>query len=201
MWPAIKHPRLRFSLRAMLLAVTVLGLWLGFQTNRIRQRAKAVELIESLGGHVSYDYRRLHGYDSQPPGSPWMQWLFGKHYAAKVIEAELFAYTNGPKRSHPELFTDAEAKKIAVLTDLDWLVLFDTNVTDEGLRHFKALHRLSRLDLERTKVTTAGVMKLHEEMPLLRIVYGDGEMIGDYRRPWYLDENLRTPPPRKRSAR
>ncbi len=48
--------RLRYSLRTLLLLVTVICLLLGYQVHRARQQIRAVEEIEGLGGIVWYNY-------------------------------------------------------------------------------------------------------------------------------------------------
>ena len=51
------RPRwLRFSLRTLLVVVTVLGVWLGVQVNPVRKQRNAVAWIQEVGGTVTYDY-------------------------------------------------------------------------------------------------------------------------------------------------
>ena len=47
----------RFSLRMLLVVVTVLCVWLGFKVNAARRQKEAVEAILKAGGQVSYDYQ------------------------------------------------------------------------------------------------------------------------------------------------
>jgi hypothetical protein len=60
----------RFSLRTFLLAVTVLGSWLGYQLNWIRER------------HAAFQDRRLQVARLSPPAyapaAPQLLWLFGE---------------------------------------------------------------------------------------------------------------------------
>jgi hypothetical protein len=48
---------LQFSLRALLVLVAVCSVCLGIAFHRAREQARAVSLIESLGGTVTYDYQ------------------------------------------------------------------------------------------------------------------------------------------------
>jgi hypothetical protein len=183
--PAPKRRWQRFSLRTLFVVVTVIGGWLAYEANRIHEQARAVAIIESLGGYVDYDFRRRLGYDAEPPGPRWLRSVLGEYYAAKVIEAQLSRDAPTLRGGgRPELFTDEHARQIAVLVDLDWLVLDDTKMTDEGLQCLKSLKKLGRLDLEGTPVTEQGVMELRRALPQARISH-DGGSVGTYARPWY----------------
>ena len=56
------------------------------------------------------------------------------------------------------------------MTNLQFLLLSNTNVTDAGLVHMKALTGLRYLNLHSTKVTDAGVKKLEAALPKCKIV-------------------------------
>jgi hypothetical protein len=165
----------QFSLRQLLLTVAavcgVLGFWCGTGIRSAYQRSAAIKVIEDLGGVVAFDYQwREDGtWDSRAvaPGSESMKKLFGKYYHAKVVEAQLFS---GPNMA-PQRFTDTEAAQISSLVDLKWLVLMDTNLTDEGLLQLTQLKNLQRLDLEGTLVTDAGVKRIEEALPNVRVFY------------------------------
>ena len=47
----------RFSLRTLLLATTVLCVWLAMQVNAARRQKEAVKVILGAGGTVRYDYQ------------------------------------------------------------------------------------------------------------------------------------------------
>jgi hypothetical protein len=55
------------------------------------------------------------------------------------------------------------------LTQLEWLQLGYTQVTDAGLEHLKGLNQLRALGLESTKVTDEGVKKLQQALPMCYI--------------------------------
>jgi hypothetical protein len=54
------------------------------------------------------------------------------------------------------------------LSDLQFLSLDGTQVTDAGLAHLKGLNGLKWLKLTKTSVTDAGVAKLRESLPDLK---------------------------------
>ncbi len=53
---------------------------------------------------------------------------------------------------------------------LDWLILADTPVTDEGVLKLEGLRELKQLDLSGTKVTDKAKARLREMYPGLKIV-------------------------------
>jgi len=79
---------LRFSLRGMFVVITLLGIWLGFQVNWLRQRQEArrwIEQHESLGGWSRINpkdviWTKLDGtkHPGKPADAPWSLRLFGE---------------------------------------------------------------------------------------------------------------------------
>jgi Ran GTPase-activating protein (RanGAP) involved in mRNA processing and transport len=55
------------------------------------------------------------------------------------------------------------------LRNLDFLVLIETKITDEGLIHLARATELEVLSLSDTKVTNAGVKSLQEALPDCKI--------------------------------
>jgi hypothetical protein len=72
-------PRLRFSIRAMLVATTLLCLWCGYSMNWIRQRRAAI-----ASGCVT----ALEGRAEDVRSAPRLLWLFGEAgYFAILVDA------------------------------------------------------------------------------------------------------------------
>jgi hypothetical protein len=68
--------------------------------------------------------------------------------------------------------TDAGLQHLAEwMPHLEWLELYDTQITDAGLETLKGLKHLRRLDIRKTKVTSAGVEDLHRALPGAEIVH------------------------------
>ena len=164
--------RLRFSLRALLLITAVIAVWLASHGNLAQKQRAAIAAIERLGGTIVYEdndymsFRRLPP-DSTPPGVKWMRQLFGEQQGPRPVEIQL--YMSADKA--PERFTDNEAKLVGTLTELEWLVLMDTGLTDAGLMHFRNLRRLNRLDVEGTAVTERGAKELQKYLPNVRVYF------------------------------
>lgn len=60
-------------------------------------------------------------------------------------------------------------KHLRNMPDLEFLDLSMTPVTDEGLAHLHGLKSLTRIDLDNTRVTDAGVSALQKALPRLNI--------------------------------
>jgi len=167
--------RFQFSLRTLLIVILIAGISLGIHGSRSMRKRQATATIERLGGSIEYDYkwkgygtsRQWYDYRAEPPGPVWLRRALGENYFAEPVEIQLFA---DPKM-HPEQFGDREAAQIAVCSELQWLVLMDTSITDAGLRHLRALTKLSRLDLEGTRVTEAGVAELQRALPQCKVFH------------------------------
>ncbi len=92
------RPRFRFSLRTLLVVVTLVGCWLGYQLNWIRQR------------HAAFQDRRLQIVRLSPPayspGAPQLLWLFGERGITGVylMDPEL---TPGDLKRLKSLFPEA----------------------------------------------------------------------------------------------
>src|SRR5688572_26162539 len=58
---------LRFSLRTLLVAVTVLSVWLGVKVDQARRQKRAVETLQALGADIRYEHQRLAegGFDGR----------------------------------------------------------------------------------------------------------------------------------------
>ena len=65
------------------------------------------------------------------------------------------------------------------LSKLQYLWLYNTNITDVGLVHLERMNQLYMLRLGRTKVTDKGVKKLQQALRTYRL---DGRAKGQFRK-------------------
>lgn len=158
----------QFTLGRLMAFLTAICVVLGWQVQQLHRKARAIATIESLGGSITYDYQAGNSVIPNTANWSFLKASFGEHYGSSPTQIELFS---GP-RMHPEKFTDDDAEQMTALSELTWVVLYDTRITDAALAHFKLLPKLQRLDLEGTAVTEAGVKALLEERPQLTISFG-----------------------------
>jgi len=67
---------------------------------------------------------------------------------------------------------DAALDAVAQLQDLEWLNLYGTKVTDDGLLKLKALSKLNKLYLWNSKATSKGADALKKELPAVEAFFG-----------------------------
>ncbi|HEV3339105.1 MAG TPA: hypothetical protein VG125_02075 [Pirellulales bacterium] len=117
--------RLQLRLRTLLLAITLLAIWLGITVERARTQREAVTTIMELGGSVRYKHEQdEHGsWDAEavPPGPAWLRRWIGDEY----FETPFEVYTQSSSDS------DACVAAVARLTGLEGLHV-DSMAMDEG---------------------------------------------------------------------
>src|SRR5262245_12831761 len=94
--PAAKPPRrpwLRFSLRTLLILVTLLCVWLAMEKNLLAGPRRAVEMVEQYHGRVGYRRQRAAPgrFDDslELTTAPWLRRLFGDDYFKEVVDVDL----------------------------------------------------------------------------------------------------------------
>lgn len=148
--PKSRHRWFRFSLRTLLLLVTVCsGLfgWLGMHVRHTREQWNAVRRIERL--------RCVVCYESKSP--KWLLDLIGIDLFADVTSV----YTFG------ENFFDVDFAQIRGFTHVKLLTLGDARITDDGLANLERLTELRYLSLDGTQISDAGLAHL-EQLTKLR---------------------------------
>lgn len=156
----------------MLAAMTLVALVLGFvarEHQKERSAAAAVATIRSAGGRVSF----RGGQRGRPA---WLKPLLGDDRHQRVDEVngvlspmtdtEIAMLVKFPHLRRVKLWetniTDSGLKHLRTLAELEVLDLAETSVTDAGLGNLHALSRLKRLDLLKTAVSDAGIVHLRE---------------------------------------
>jgi hypothetical protein len=134
-------PKLRwfqYSLRTLLVLVTLCAFacsWLAVKLKQAKQQREAVEQIVKLGGEVEYDWqfdeKWTFATNAKMPTPQWLRSQLGDDLFQSVIVVEVYG----------------------------------TEVTDAVLEHLKGLSQLRWLFLDGTQVTDAGVKKLQQALP------------------------------------
>lgn len=127
--------RLRYTLKAMLVAVGVCGAVVGVAARDAARQRHAVETIRNAGGIVVYDFERL---GAEAPSPAWLARIVGVDYLA---EPNLVIFFDGAE--------DDDLAMIREWTSLEYLELDSTKLTDDGLEHVAQLRSLKQLCLEK----------------------------------------------------
>jgi len=121
-----KYFRLRFSLRTLLLLITVPAVFMGWQAHRAHRQRLAVATILERGGWVEYDWEPLRldlmeesanqglmygSLDAEPPGPQCLRRLLGDEYFQSVTSVRVDA-------SHVD---DTLVKRLKELPTLEWI--------------------------------------------------------------------------------
>lgn len=143
--------RLRFSMRGLLLIVTVAGLLFATRSTHPHRQRRAVDSIRRLGGTVVHAARfkseeiTLSG---QMIGT-WQRQILGEqHFHVREIDL------SGSSVS------DADLMRLKSLTVVRSLSLRRAGIDGRGLRVLNVMPRIEHLDLERTRVTDSSLAHL-----------------------------------------
>jgi len=178
--------RFRFRLRALMIAVLILGGGLGWIVHRAQIQKEAVAAIEKAGGSILYDWQYKNGRPF-PSGKPrWPNWLvdrLGVDYFGNAVfvflpeqgsDAELARVGDLSRLEtlwiRSPSVTDAGMAHLMGNTGLQNLMIAGSAVSDTGLAHLKGLTRLSKVSFYDTRVTDAGLSELQRGLPRVQIV-------------------------------
>jgi hypothetical protein len=143
---------LRFTLRTLLIAVTMLALSLGWRVNRANRQREVVRLIQNSGGSVKYDFEYEPG-GATPNDASWApRWaldLAGVDFVHHVVYVEL---GQRPPKGAPRQARDAIAG-LPKLSRIRCLMLYGEKANDRSLAH---VARLSRLEESREQPDLEG---------------------------------------------
>lgn len=176
---------LRFSLRGLLIAVTVICVALGWRLNRAAKQREAVEEIRAAGGWVYYDYQHYDPdtakFDVQAESSTprWLLDPVGVDFWHDV-DALNMAYqeASGQRWDNEQPATNI-APQLAHLPRLRFLGLTERSVNDAGLQRVGELKQLEvLLYWDAPGVTDDGAVQFHD-MPRLRYLGMSSSEIGD----------------------
>ena len=188
---------LRFSLRSLLILITVLSIWLGVKVNQARRQKDAVAALRGLGATVYYEHQRHAGrfntFDAEKvldvPG--WLRELAGDDFFQSVVCVQ-FSRSARPVTNDdlahlaalPRLeslnfldvagaVTDAGLANLPRPDRLVCLIAQGTLIGDETLKRLADSTRLEVLHLDRTRVTEQGLRSLGEMTALRALSLAD----------------------------
>jgi Leucine-rich repeat (LRR) protein len=157
---------IRFRLRTAFLVLTFVCAFLGWWVVRAERQRMAVAAVRDAGGSVIYTYERdpIRGPLKNP--KPWAPaWL------RKTLGDDLFITVEGvycEGRKFDDDAVDRLVPKLRRVSNLRWLELRSTSITDAALGRIAELTQLERLLIrssangsERTQITDTGLAQLH----------------------------------------
>jgi len=157
--------RLQRNLRAIMAIALVLAVLFGWREYVVHTQRDAVAAIERAGGSVSYDWDWRNGQPLRSSSLPrWRQWLireFGPDLFGHVVAVNLHGRDGAT--------ADSVLKHVGRLRRLEYLSLFNSAVTDEGLASLRNLTSLKTLHLHNTAVRGLGLAHL-ERMADLEVL-------------------------------
>lgn len=144
----MKRPPAQFSVRALLLMLTVLCVALGAQMRRVNHQRCVLAALNRLHGVVAFVDRPLLGL---PPAKvlvpPRVRSYLGAEHFRSIVEVNMSfdPYVIGAK---PQLGAqDADLVLASSIGDLRRLVLNGTAITDSGLRCLRGLRSIEAIEL------------------------------------------------------
>jgi Ran GTPase-activating protein (RanGAP) involved in mRNA processing and transport len=157
---------LQYSLGALLIVVTGIGIALGPVVNHAHHQKQTVEAVTRIGGKVFFT--------DNSHGPIWLRQLIGDDYFRTIkginlqhcpgtddLLADISALSRLDELNLTQCdLTDKSLKQIAKLENLKALRLGFNPITDEGLKHLVRLDQLLVLDLCVTKITDDGLNSL-----------------------------------------
>jgi hypothetical protein len=141
--PKPKRRWFQFSLRTLMLFVTVWAMpccWVSVRMREASRERETAEAMWKLGARV--------GRQGRPR---WLWSLLGDYCFKSVTSVEFKEGTQ---------VTDATLERLEGLSELLRVHLDGTTITDAGLEHLEGLSQLKMLHLDNTKVTDAGLEHL-----------------------------------------
>jgi hypothetical protein len=152
------------SVRALMMAVLLVGGGFGWMVHRARVQREAVAAIEAVGGDCTYDWQEpiwrpgsdglLHEtYADGPPWPAWVERTVGLDFLYRVTSVVLFF--------DPDKVDDSVLEQVGRLDGLESLNCEGcSSITDSGLTRLRGLRRLKTLSLAGTGVKGPGLIHL-----------------------------------------
>ena len=196
-----RRPRpwfLRFSLRFLMLSITIACISFAIFLNRLERQKRMVATIEKLGGSVRYDYQYIPyagaSYNVSRMRVPqYWQSQLGIDFFHAVVDVKLSDTGEKPPLEEiarclprttqlfvPGKYLDDESfKQIGKMKCLKSLYVYQARqVTDKGIAHLAGLKDMTNLHITSTKMTDKS-FSVFGEMESLSVLFLYGNYITD----------------------
>lgn len=145
--------RFRFKMRTLLIGVAAFALALTVARTYLFSWLEDQRRIRAL----SSVYVQVH---SEPRGQYFFRQLFGNSLSQRAV------YVHASSAS----IDDDWLHRVAALEHVEVLAIWSPRVTDAGVAQLARMRNLQSLHLSGTQVTEAGLEKLRQAVPTLRLV-------------------------------
>jgi Leucine rich repeat/Leucine Rich repeat len=155
--PLLPRRWFRFGIRALMVAVLVIAVGLGWIVGNARIQRDAVAAIRRAGGTVDYDWEWKNGEslrDAKPFAPKWLVDSVGPDIFGHVVWVSV-----GQSASPLDL------KQVGQLSRLEGLVVRGPFVNDAGLSNLRGLTKLACLDIGDTGEDCLGPVKFPNATP------------------------------------
>ncbi len=159
----------RYSLRTMLVVVTLLCVWLGIVSKWAIDQRRIVAVIKETGGIVEYDYDEDDPFGEAATPN-WLEEPIGVDYFHTVTLVQIPAMS-GPERGRASTGSaiDGNIELIGKLPALRYLFLQDYSVRDHEVRVLGRLTHLVELHLDVSDVSDSGLEHLRDLKQLTKL--------------------------------
>jgi hypothetical protein len=140
-----RHRFWRFSLKTLLILLTLCCLWLGTLANSANRQRRAVEAIQRSGGEFNYDYQRIlpragsgqaFSHQVEPPGPKWLRGILGDHYFITPVTLRIGRQAG---------IKDNCLAHLSALPNLERAMFYEVPFRDSDVVHLKYLKNLKSL--------------------------------------------------------
>jgi hypothetical protein len=176
----------RFSMRTLMVVITLLSVWLGIQVNAARRQKEAVAVILSAGGTVNYDYQLkprpaapyragqfsvsyfsmfFADHKSSPEWPTWMRDQFGDDYFRTA--AQVYIHLNDPiaaRNAINELANLHAVKCVQLRSQVPHCQIEDSDLNPLG-----ELNRLERLWIIQTRATGKFLSRVRNPSSMIQL--------------------------------
>ena len=196
--PKSKRRWYQYSLRTLMICVTLFAVacsWFAVKMQQAKKQREAVEKLLKSGGTVLYDYEcdksgHINSKFGNPPGPEWLRKILGNDLFTNVTgadlrnagisDATLLYLTRLPHLTSLCLryYPGTDLKRFTGFPHLKTLWIMGSRISDEGLDNMRMFSQLESLCLADAQITNSGLNNL-QEMPQLQELYLQNNAITD----------------------
>jgi hypothetical protein len=159
----------RFSLRTLLIVVTIVGVAAGWKMNQVRNLRCAVAEAQRLGAKITYAHELDTSPPVEPPGPKWLRQFVGDDFFEEVCQIQIFN----------DQANDDTLALIAKLPRISSLIVRSNAITDKGLASLAGASGLEALELSSANITASGYANLKGLRKLMTIVFSSNPTVDD----------------------